>query len=136
MKPGFQKWVRSILDWPIYGNQILIYLNISIFYSYVFSVAGRNLTFSFQFSSYTTRQVFLNTLAMNIENQHSCCKFHFLSGFLFFFCHINMLKTPNMLMKKHVYWWIINGNLKVILLYVQAYLRSCQISVIKVLGNG
>ena len=53
-----------------------------------------------------------------MASQDSYCKFHFLDVFLFFFCNSKMPKTPKMLIKKHVYWWIIHGDLKEILLFL------------------
>ena len=86
---GNETWISN------YGNQILIYLNISIFYIYVFSVAGRNLIFYFNFQATSaTGQALLKTLTMIIENQQISCKFHFFGGLLFFFCHIKMPKHP------------------------------------------
>ena len=125
-----------ILDWPVYGNQILIYLNISVFYLY--SQCSRSkFNFLFQLSSYTAEEAFFNiSFAINMASQHSYCKFHFFVVFLIFFCRSKMPKTPKMLMKKHGYWWIIHGKLKVIFFFfqnVESDLRSCQISVIKVL---
>ena len=67
---------------------------------------------------YTAEKAFLNILfAINMASQHSYCKFHFFVAFLIFFCRSKMPKTPKMLMKKHGYWWIIHGNLKVILFF-------------------
>ena len=121
----------SILDRPVYGNQILIYLNTSIFY--LRSQCSRSkFNFLFQLSSYATKKVSLNVfLAINMASQDCYCKFHFLGGF-----HSQMPKTPKMFMKKHLYWWINHENLKVILFflwYVKMCLRSSQVSVMKVL---
>ena len=126
----------SILDWSVYGNQILIYLNISVFYLY--SQCSRSkFNFLFQLLNYTAEKVFFNiSLDINMASQHSYCKFRFFVAFLYFFWHSKMRKTPKMLMKKHGYWWIIHGNLKVMRFLfenVEAKLRSCQISLIKVL---
>ena len=122
--------------WPVYGNQILIYLNISVFYLY--SQCSRSkFNFLFQLLSYTAEKAFFNiSFAINMANQHSYCKFHFFVAFLIFFCRSKMPKTPKMLMKEQGYWWIILGKLKVIFFFfqnVESDLRSCQISVIKVL---
>ena len=96
--------LKGLIVWPVYGNQILIYLNISIFY--LCSQCSRSkFNFLFQLSSYATKKVFLKiSLAINMASQDSYCKFPFLDGFLFFCCHSKMPKTPKMLMKKHVYW--------------------------------
>ena len=108
-----------ILDWLVYGNQILIYLNISVFDLY--SQCSRSkFNFLFQLSSYTAEEAFFNiSFAINMASQHSYCKFHFFVAFLFFFCGSKMPKTPKILTKKHGSWWIIHGKLKVIFFFFQ-----------------
>ena len=116
MKPGFQK------------------LNVEL--NYILSVAGRNLIFVSTFELHSQKSVF----------QHIFCDQHGKSAFLLqisFFCCFsifllslqNAQNTQNV-HEKHGYWWIIHGKLKVIFFFfqnVEADLRSCQISVIKVL---
>ena len=115
MKPRFRKVSGSKLEWPIFGNQILVYENISIFY--IFSVAGRNLIFCFIFQATQPNKCFWVAF------------FGWVSIFLL--SYQNAQNTQYVNEKAG----ILVDNQRKILLYVEAYLPSCQTSMIKILEN-
>ena len=97
----------SVLDWPVYRNQILIYLNISVFYLYS-QCSRQKFSFLFQLQSYTAEKVFFNiSLAINMASQHSYCKFHFFCCFsIFLLSFRNAQNTQNVNEKA----WILMDN--------------------------
>ena len=76
-----QPWFEKV----IVVNQILIYLNVSVFYLYS-QCSRQKFYFLFRLSSYTAKKVFFNTsLAINMASQYFYCQFHFLLLFYFSF---------------------------------------------------
>ena len=114
---GHETWI-SKSEWG--QSQIDQFMEIDLNLSRHFKILSMFLVqqveisfFWFQRSGYTTEKVIFNiSLAINMASQHSYWKFLFFGGFLFFFFHSKMPKTPKMLMKKDGYWWMILGNLK------------------------
>ena len=66
-----QPWFEKV----IVVNQILIYLNVSVFYLYS-QCSRQKFYFLFQLSSYTAKKVFFNiSLAINMASQYFYCQF-------------------------------------------------------------
>ena len=125
----------SILDWPIYRNQVLIYRNISVCYLY-YQCGRSKFNFLFLLSSYSPKCVFQHILshqhgksAFLLQISFFCCFFLFLLSFQNAQNTQNINEKPRILVNNP---WKLKSNTFLFLKY-RGGLTTCQISVIKVL---